>query len=637
VAWGLLALGRLVWLQVVEHDELAKLAESQQIQELELKAPRGAILDRHGGLLAVSEPVDSAAINPRRLQDATVAAELLGRILELKPEPLLKRIQAARERGRGFLWVKRKITREESEQLRALKAGWIDLREESRRVYPKGTLAAHVLGSVDHREQGNAGIELSLEGELAGRPGYVQVLTDVRHNGIDTRAAAPPQPGKTVALTLDERLQYICERELAKAVEENGCATGTVMVMDPRNGDVLALASYPTYDPNRPPRTRGEAAARANVAVGYACEPGSVFKIFTVAAALETTRLREGSIINCGRGSINLYGQVIHDTHAWEALRMEEVLWHSSNIGAVNIGLTVGKEKLHEYLRRFGFGKATGIALPGESAGTLRAPEKWTTGSIGYVAFGHEVSATTVQLGQAASAIANGGYLVTPRLVRWKRRPGGSREFEAAERVARVVEPETAIRLRKMMEGVVLYGTGKKARLAGYTSGGKTGTAQIFDLASRAYTKRYNSSFVGMAPLNDPSVVVVVTLNGATKYGGVVSAPVFKTVTSAALRLMGVTRDLPYAEPAVAKAAAESLAAGPAPAPVEPYAGEAGGLLVGPLVPDWKGKSVKAVLRESMEIGVPVEIVGTGLARMQSPPAGRVLGVGEKIRVEFAR
>jgi membrane peptidoglycan carboxypeptidase len=272
----------------------------------------------------------------------------------------------------------------------------------------------------------------------------------------------------------------------------------------------------------------------------------------------------------------------------------------------------------------------------------LRDPARWNKGSIGYVSFGHEVMSTTVQLAQGASVIANGGYRVKPKLVLWRRRPGGAREIEPTPDPVRVLRPETAVTMRQMMEGVVLHGTGKRARLAGYSVGGKTGTAQIFDKVSgRYFSKVHNSTFLGMAPLTNPAIVVVVTLNGTSKQGGQVSAPVFKEVAAAALRLTGVTRDLPDPEPSQPVPAPDTRLARAEPKQASESAeGEEpvyGGLLVGPRVPDWSGKSVRAVLRESMESGLPVEIVGTGLVRGQSPPAGRLLRAGERIRVQFAR
>jgi cell division protein FtsI (penicillin-binding protein 3) len=636
--WAALILGRLVWLQVFQHEHLANLAANQQVRELEIRGPRGAIVDRNGGKLAVSQPATLVAINPKRLKDPTVAAELLARILRLDSKGLVARIRQGNQSRRGYLPIKRRITKEEAEQLRALKADWIDLREESQREYPKGPLAAHLLGAVDFQERGNAGLEQSLQEELEGRPGHVEVLTDVRHNGVETRVLVPPQAGKTIALTIDERLQYICDREIRKAVVENHARTGTIAVMNPHNGEVLALSSYPVYDPNAPVIQQKDE-RRDNVAVSYASEPGSVFKVFTIATALETTRLRPETVINCGNGIINLHGQVIHDLHAYSMLRMEEVLWHSSNIGAVNVALSVGKDRLYQYLKRFGFGEPTGLPLPAESAGVLREPRKWTKGSIGYISFGHEVMATTMQLAQAASVIANGGYRVKPKLILWRQRPGGAREIPEDADPVRVLRPETAVTMRQMMEGVVLKGTGKRARLAGYTTGGKTGTAQIFDRSTgRYFSKVHNSTFLGMAPLTNPAIVIVVTLNGTSKQGGQVSAPVFKEVATAALRLTGVTRDLPDVEPVEPEPGETLRAAAAEPKPSEdPEEESLTGPVVGPRVPDWRGKSVRTVLRESFENGIPVEIVGTGLAREQRPQAGKILAAGERIRVQFAR
>ena len=350
--------------------------------------------------------------------------------------------------------------------------------------------------------------------------GSAQVLTDVNKRGIESELFDEPKVGTNLALTIDERIQFAAERDLKAAVETANARTGTVVVMNPHTGEMLAMASYPTFDPNKPPQ-RGEARkARLNLAVAAPFEPGSVFKVITLAAALETTNLRPESILPCG--SINMFHRVIHEAkHAYGPLSMADVLAKSSNVGAIQIGMRVGKEKLYEYVRRFGFGQKTGTGLPAESGGMLRRLDRWQPGSICSVPMGHEISVTALQLAQACSVIANGGLMVKPRLVLKRQKPGGAMEDVKPERPVRIIKPETAFTMRGMMEGVVLlpYGTGRRARLDGYSSAGKTGSAQIYDYAARHYTASYNASFMGFAPVTNPAIVVVVTLNGTTWVG----------------------------------------------------------------------------------------------------------------------
>ena len=656
--WAIIIIVRLVYLQIFSHAEYSHLAEQQQERMLEILAPRGTIYDRSGEPLAMSVPVDSVCINPQQIKDFAVAAEILSGVLNIDKQQLLERMRWAKEADRGFLWVKRKLEPEESRRLRALNLGWVEFRKESRRFYPKGQLASHVIGAVDHRERGNAGLELSLDDELAGRAGALRMMADVRQRGFETEVSVEPVPGVSLTTTIDERIQFTAEQALAEAVVSNRCTTGSLVVMDPRNGDILALANYPTFDPNAPV---ADLENRANLSVSTPFEPGSVFKVITVSAALETTRLRPETIIPCGNGSINLFGRLIRDHKAHSALPMEEVIAKSSNIGAINIALQVGNERLLEYVRRFGFGSRTGVPLPGESSGLVRDLRLWGKSSIGSVAMGHEISTTTVQLAQACSAIANGGLLIKPRLILQRQAPGMKAEPQPLHPAKRILKPETSITMRRMMEGVVLHGTGTRAKLDGYTAGGKTGSAQIFDLVHRVYTHKYNASFIGFAPLTNPAIVVVVTLNGASKFGGAVAAPVFREVASTALRILDVPRDLPYELPQLAKKEepeddydlaiaevggapdAEMLLAATGSAPegngstpvLVPAAYPAE--LLGPAVPDFSGKTVRKVIEESAAQGLPVEFTGSGVARGQYPPAGVRLKSGERVRVRFAR
>jgi cell division protein FtsI (penicillin-binding protein 3) len=483
--WGVILVLRLVDLQIFDHEKYRKYAESQHIRNVEVKAPRGAIYDRNEEPLAMSVQVDTVVVNPLRIPDPAVAADLLSAVLNMETKPLLEKIKQAIDNKRGFLYVKRKVTDEESQKLRSYNLDWIEFRSESTRLYPKEDRAAHVVGSVNHEERGNNGVELSLDNLLRGRPGVMRTQADVRHNVFDRKYFTEPQPGKSVTLTIDERIQFVAERELEKAVKENHCKTGSLVVMDPKTGEILAMTSFPSYNPNDRPEEGENLSNRLNLAVSAPFEPGSVFKVITIAAGLETTNIKPHTIIPCGNGRMTLFKRVIRDHNAYSALTVEDVLAKSSNIGAIQIGLKVGNQRLWEYIKRFGFGTRTGIPMPGESPGMLRNWQKWHPAAIGSIAMGHEIIATTVQLAQAASVVANGGMLVKPRLIVKASREGmPDEQIETVEPPKRVIKPETAITMRRMMEQVVLKGTGTKARLDGYTSGGKTGSAQIFDTAA---------------------------------------------------------------------------------------------------------------------------------------------------------
>jgi cell division protein FtsI (penicillin-binding protein 3) len=603
------------------------------------------------------------------------------------------------------LWVKRKVTADEAGRVRSYKLDYVEFRPETRRFYPHGQLAAHVIGTVgiadpnDTMERGTAGVEMSLDDDLAGLPGQVRVFNDVKQNPYDSVVSRKPEPGADITLTIDQNLQFEAEKEIARAAKASGSKSGSIVVMNPSNGEILAMANYPAFDPNVTPAAGEAAGARSNLAISTPFEPGSVFKVITLAAALETTRLRPETPINCGNGVFNLLGRVIHDTHSYGTLSMADVLAKSSNIGAIQVGLKVGDQQLYRYARKFGFGRKTGVELPGESPGILRKVEQWTPTSIGSVAMGQEVGVTSLQLALAGAAIANGGLLVKPKLILARHKRGEPVERFADEKPERAIAPETAIQMRQMMEGVILHGTGTKyATIKGYTSGGKTGSAQIYDLKAHAYTHIYNASFLGFAPVANPQIVVAVTLNGTqggnAGFGGPVAGPVFSHVAMTALRMLDVPKDLPdslstapvqvgeddddlsiaglgsgsgvasliahdadavrsrslnaHDADAVRSRSVSSVTQPPvqadSPAPAEES--EQSGLdrrpfltsaLVGPKVPNFRGMTLRAVLEESAARGVQIEVLGNGLVRKQEPPAGSILAPGSRVRVQFTR
>jgi cell division protein FtsI (penicillin-binding protein 3) len=664
--WGVGIFGKLVSLQVVHHQDYVKKARARQEELVQLRAQRGAIFDRTGHPLAMSVPAEAVSVDPRNVPSLGFDSDLLARELHLPPAELYTRIKAAKDERRGFFLIKRGLTPEEANDVRSLRLDWIHVDDSSERHYPNNQLAAHLLGGVDFEGKGNGGVEKALEPELHGTPGKANLLTDVHHNGIFELVSTQAHAGTSITLTIDERLQFVAERELADAVKKHGAFSGSLVVMNPYNGDILALASYPGFDPNKTPENEADVKARANHAVGVPFEPGSCFKVVTLSAALETTRLRPESMINCHLGLLTGLpgGRVIHDTHSLGVVPMADVLAHSSNIGAIEVGRTVGRENLYDYVRRFGFGQRTGVPIPGEARGRFRALSQWGSTSLESVSMGQEVSVTELQLARAVAVIANGGLLVKPRLVL---KMGD--QASPVEAPVRAIKPETAITMRQMMEGVVLYGTGKGARLDGYTAGGKTGTAQIFDFATKHYTHTYNGSFIGFAPVTNPAVIAVVTLNGTRGnlgFGAEVAIPTWKIVVSEALRILDVPKDMPDSTPPATQIAdgkngqsVNDLAiadlGSDRPNILEDgddddAAAPKGYAFVGPVapkppdtrpvagtVPNFKGKTLRAVLSEAAAKGLPVQPNGTGTARVQSPPPGTVLHQGERIRVQFAR
>src|ERR1035437_905432 len=681
IVWVVAIFLRLVWLQVLQHDDLLRQAQSQQQRVVPIQAQRGSILDRSGQPLAKSLPAESVLVNPKRIKDAAVAANLLAPILGLDRRQLAERIRAAARRESGFLWVKRKVTAGEAERVRSYRLAEVEFRDETRRFYPHGQLAAHVLGSVgianpnETIERGTAGVEMSLDDDLAGVPGQMRVFNDVKQNPYDSGVGRRPEPGADITLTIDQNLQYEAEKEIARAAQASGAKSGSIVVLNPNNGEILAMANWPTFDPNEPPSPGETPGARSNLAIATPFEPGSVFKVITLAAALETTKLRPETPINCGNGSLNLMGRVIHD-HTRGVLSMADVLAKSSNIGAIQIGLKVGDQQLYKYVRKFGFGRKTGVELPGESPGILRKVENWTPTSIASVAMGQEVGVTSLQLALAGAAVANGGLLPKPKLVLARQKKGESLERFADEKPDRAIAPETAIQMRQMMEGVILHGTGTRyATIKGYTSGGKTGSAQIYDLKAHIYTHNYNASFLGFAPVANPQIVVAVPLNGTQNgkagFGGPVAGPVFSKVATTALRMLDVPKDLPDSMlPSRAPAgddvndlsipdlssksgsrAVSSVTLPPVQADFPAAAGESTvskdssldrrpfltSALVGPKVPNFRGMTLRAVLEESAATGVEIEVLGNGLVRNQEPPAGSILAPGARVRVQFTR
>jgi len=666
LGWALILVLRLFDLQVFAHEQYVRLADSQQDKFQPIEAPRGSIFDRNGNLLAISSASQFVVVNPKRIPNKDVAAALVAGILDIDAGKLQKDIEVAARRHHGYFVVDPNVSDEKANTLRAMKLDWLEIRDGSLRSYPNDSLAAHVIGDVDSESKGASGIELKLNKDLAGIPGVMRVKVDVKQRAYESEIVKAPAMGKNIGLTIDSDLQHVAQDTLKAAVIDNHAEHGSLIAMDPETGEVLALENYPTYDPNERLHAGEKPYGREDFAVVAPFEPGSVFKVVTLSAALETTNLRPLSIVNCGNGVMTLFSRVIHDHKAYSALTMEDVLAFSSNIGAIHIGMQVGKENLYKYIRRFGFGSRTGIELPAEAPGLVRPLKRWQPTSIGSVPMGHEISVTSAQLAQAGSVIANGGFLIHPHLVAWKQAPGGPKEVTKYPVPVQVLKPETVMTMRMMMRRVITEpgGTGHHLHVVGYTIAGKTGTAQIYDFTHRVYTHRYNASFLGFAPMENPSIVVVVTITGTSGeagYGAWAAGPVFVKTMSDALARMGVPRDVPEEVEELAekdkdqeKAApkdqsADDVSLSELSTPLTPEErkealgdADADGAVAdvshdpdAPKAPDFVGKTVKEVMEKAAENGVEVDMYGEGVARAQSPSADAFLVPGEHVRVRF--
>ncbi|MDT7602724.1 MAG: hypothetical protein QOF61_721, partial [Acidobacteriota bacterium] len=516
--------GRLAYLQIFQHEFLSDRARRQQQAAVEINGVRGLILDRQGRELARSLDVDSFFIVPKDLGDAHATAQALSPLVGADAATLEARFVQAKESGRGF-WLARELEPEQGEKIRALKLKGVQASKESKRYYPNGSLAAHVVGFVGLDDAGLAGVERFQNASLTGDAGRLTVSRDARHQPFES-AERDPKAGESVVLTIDQNIQYQVESSLANAVESTHSKSGMAVALDPHTGEILALANAPTFDPNAAKDVSAE--ARTNRALQYTYEPGSTFKVVAYSGAIEERLVKPTDMIDCQMGSITIYGRTIHDSHPHGVLTITEALAQSSNVAAIKLGMKLGDARLYDYVRRFGFGERTGVELPGESKGILRPLNRWQKTSIGSVPMGQEIGVTPVQVAAAFGTIANDGLRIAPHIIKEVRDAAGIAVAREQPEQHQVVSPETARTIRSMLEMVTLDGTAKAAQLDGYTAAGKTGTAQKIDPKTHAYSKtKYVASFVGFAPVENPAVVIIVVLDepGTAIYGGTVAAP----------------------------------------------------------------------------------------------------------------
>ncbi len=625
--WTVGIQARLVFLQVIQHPAYLERAVDQQTRVYEPAAERGDLLDRNGEVLAYSVDAGTVSANPRAIKDPSAVVKAVCAVFaDCTQKERLQLIDALSRKDRAFAYIRRGIAPSQAEQISALKLPGINVQPESRRYYPKRELASHVLGFVGRDNNGLGGVEQAYDSIVRGQNGRVLMLTDAKHNAVEGRVEVEPTAGASLELTIDQVLQHIAERELRAAVEKHRAEAGTLIALDPNTGEILALANYPDFNPNTPGDV--SASLRRNRAVQEIYEPGSTFKIVTAAAAIEEGVIAPEDMIDTAPGVIRVPGRSkpVDDEHAYGLLSFADVIIKSSNVGAIKAGWQIGAERLNRYVRRFGFGEIHAPDFRGVSGGIVWPPERLDTSGLASVSMGYQVAVTPLQMVTATAAVANGGQLWEPRLVR-ATITDGRREEIAPKVLRRAISRETAAALTTIMEGVVTDGTAKTAAVPGYQVAGKTGTAQkIID--GRYSESDHVGSFTGFAPSRRPALAVVVVIDAPKAggyYGGVVAAPVFQKFTQAALRHLGIPPTLNPTTPVLAQATPVVPARYTGRQSTTPRAVQVSGGLV---MPDLTGMGARDASLLLAQFGMTIRLRGDGIVVSQSPAAGEPIAAG---------
>jgi cell division protein FtsI (penicillin-binding protein 3) len=624
-------------LQVMQEKQWDERAERQHQKVIPLTPQRGTIFDSNGEELAVSVDVDSIYVEPRKLEDRADATKKLAKALDLTPRSISAKLKG----NSNFVWLKRQVAPAQSEQIKAMKLNGVGAIKEPRRFYPNSNLAAHLLGFTGLDPKGLEGLELKYDKMILGRGGYLVMERDALGRGIG--AGTPQVQGATrghdLYLTLDKNLQYIAERELADSLREADAKAGTVVMLEPSTGKVLAMASFPEYNPNA--LFRYKPYQWRNRAVCDSFEPGSTFKVFLMAAALNEAVVSTTQKIDCENGSYRVGGKEIHDHKKYQKLTPAEVIKYSSNIGSAKIGKMLERKNFHRYIEEFGFGQQTGIDLPGEVVGLVRPPEKWFEVDLAAISFGQGISVTPIQLVAATAAIANGGYLMEPYIVERVVDSQGQVTMQKQPRMVRkVIAQDVAHVVTRMMEMTTEEGgTATNARVPGFRVAGKTGTAQKVDPVTGGYSSdKRVASFVGFLPVEAPRLVMLVAIDEPKKgvYGGLLAAPVFSRIAAQAMQYLKVApnQDAPAGEalPSLAQIFAEATAPERYKAQ-EVTTSEASG---GPQMPDFKGLSYRQVLELMEERQLNISFRGRGRVIEQSPGPGVAIPYGAPVWVRMA-
>jgi cell division protein FtsI (penicillin-binding protein 3) len=635
--WGVAIEARLVYLQVYQHDVLQARAQGQVNRSSKLEPRRGDIVDRNGRTLALS--VDAATIYgvPSQVEDPAAVLEAVCWVLgDCTAQERKDDLDRLTKKKRDYAPLRRKVTRQVADLLEAQGIPAVGVQPEPKRWYPNRELASHVLGYVNMDNVGVSGIEQSYNSKVSGTPGSVSFEVDANQHAF-SRVERAPVPGDTLELTIDSYLQYVAERELEAGVVANRAAGGSVVLIDPRSGEIVALANYPWFNPN----TYGDYSddRRRNRAVQEIYEPGSTFKVVTASAAIEERVFGPGDLVDASAGVWRYGSRTVREAkdHNYGVLSFTDVLVKSSNVGAIKVGLTLGAERLGRYVHRFGFGTHVFGDLPGETRGQVADSSRWGTGTIASISMGYEVGVTPMQMAAAVSAVANGGVYMQPRIVKALRR-GTERAEVTPQELRRAITADTASSLVTIMEQVVERGTGKAAKVPGYTVAGKTGTASM--LVGGQYSKTdYHASFIGFLPSRQPALTILVLVDAphaGRHYGGDVAAPIFQKIADAAMRHLRIAPTINPTAPVLVRGAAGPIedvmtAANTAAAPrVDVVTGP-------PTVPDVRGLAAREAVRRLARLGLVARLTGTGTVIDQDPAAGSPIESGRTCRLWLER
>jgi len=529
---------RLFHLQVMHYEAFSEMAREQHNQIFKIEPRRGTIYDRYMEPLAINLDRESVYADPRSIKDKEHAAGVLSDLLDIDNDALLKSLH----KDKAFVWVKRKVRAEKVSKIKALDLSGIYFVPESERSYPNDSMASHIIGFAGLDNTGLEGLELMWDDKLKGEPGFRHMIRDAKLRPVLDKEedSLPAQNGYNVVLTIDSVIQYITEREIAKMAMKFNASAASAVVLDPSTGKILALANYPDYDLNE--FIEVPKSLMKNTAVLSVFEPGSVFKIVTASAALNEGKKKLDDRIYCENGEYKIGGRVLHDYHPYGELSFKEVITKSSNIGTVKVAHELGEKTFFNYIKRFGFGEKTGVDLPGEISGICRPPAVWSRSDMSTIPIGQGIAVTPIQLACAISAIANGGYLMRPyivdRITTWE-----GEVFQQFEPLARrrVLNAETCEKMKEILREVVVNGTGRRAGSDSYSMCGKTGTAQMVNPEGGYFDNKYDATFIGFAPKEDPVISIVVTARDPhpSHFGGSVAAPAFKNIAEDVLQYLG--------------------------------------------------------------------------------------------------
>jgi cell division protein FtsI (penicillin-binding protein 3) len=618
---------RAFQIQVLSHNILKELAERQHLKTLQVEQERGIIFDRNGEKLAASTMVHSVCADPSRIADPSEVAQKIAPIIGIDKRTIITKLS----KSKNFCWLARKIHDDQASRIEALNISGVFLIKEPKRSYPNGELAGRLIGFVGLDYTGLEGLELKYDSYLKASPEKLLWARDARGNRLYPRTEKPTveqEESRNLILTIDSRIQHIVESNLTEAITEKSAKGGFVVVMDPKTGEILALADQPGFDPNK--FSNYGVGKGKNKVITDCFDPGSTFKPFLAAAALEEKIAKESDRFFCENGSYKVSDRVIHEANRkkYGHLTFHDILKYSSNIGCVKVSERLKKEKFYHYIKQFGFGSKTGIDLPGEVSGLLRPQQNWTRVDMSTIAFGQGISVTAIQLVTALSAIANEGLLMKPHIVRAVVDKQGHiiQKFSPTP-VRQVVSPKTAKRLTAILKDVVgeADGTGKKAQIPNVAVAGKTGTSQKFDFSRRVYSsERVRTSFMGFFPADNPQIAMLVTLDEPQrdKWGGVAAAPVFKNIGEQILTgLKTDIKESPFPVLEEEKTDNINLKLVSAPQIINRHADTDNGMDE-PFMPDFRGMTMRDVLKTAKEKGIEIKVAGSGWAISQNPKPG---------------